>query len=401
MNILVLNCGSSSIKFQLINMDDESVVAKGQIERIGATDAILKYKPVMDGKKNITEIRTIQDHNEAISLVINTLLDKKNGVIQDKSDIDGIGHRIVHGGEEFIESVLITEEVKEGVKRCIQFAPLHNPHNLKGIEVCEEQLPGIPQVGVFDTAFHHTLPPKAHIYAIPLEFYHYDRIRRYGFHGTSHAYVARMAAKYVNRPIEELKIITCHLGNGSSITAVDGGKSVETSMGFTPLEGLVMGTRSGDIDPALIIHLARLKNLPLPQVDALLNKKSGMYGLTEGKSDFRDIEDEAMAGNEKFIQALDIFCHRLKKYIGAYAAILDGLDILVFTAGIGERSSYCRNIILSGMGYLGISFDPEKNERNEYDIGTGPTKVLVIPTNEELAIAQDAKKILESLPVTI
>ena len=401
MNILVLNCGSSSIKFQLINMDDESVVAKGQIERIGATDAILKYKPGMVGKKNVTEICEIQDHDKAISLVINTLLDKKNGVIQDKSDIDGIGHRIVHGGEEFVKSVLITKEVKEGVKRCIQYAPLHNPHNLKGIEVCEEQLPGLPQIGVFDTAFHHTLPPKAHIYAIPLEFYKHDRIRRYGFHGTSHAYVSKTAAEYVNRPIEELKIITCHLGNGSSITAIDGGQSVETSMGFTPLEGLVMGTRSGDIDPALIIHLARLKNLPLPQVDALLNKKSGMFGLTEGKNDFRDIEDEAMAGNKKYILALNIFCHRLKKYIGAYTAILGGLDILVFTAGIGEKSAYCRNIVLSGMDYLGISFDHEKNERNEFDIGTGPTKILVIPTNEELAIAKDAKKILEPLQVTI
>jgi len=397
MNILVLNCGSSSIKFQLINMDDESIVAKGQIERIGAKDAIFKYKSAVAGKQNINEIREIQDHTEAISLVINTLLHKKNGVIKEKSDIAGIGHRIVHGGEEFVKSVLITQKVKEGVKHCIQFAPLHNPHNLKGIEVCENQLPGVAQVGVFDTAFHHTLPPKAHVYAIPLEFYKFDRIRRYGFHGTSHAYVAKMAAKYVNRPIEELKIITCHLGNGSSITAIDGGKSVETSMGFTPLEGLVMGTRSGDIDPALIVHLARLKNLPLSQVDNLLNKKSGMYGLTEGKNDFRDIEDEAMAGNEKYILALDIFCHRLKKYIGAYSAILGGLDILVFTAGIGEKSAYCRNIILNGLEYLGINFDHEKNERNECDISTGPTKVLIIPTNEELAIAQDTKKILQSL----
>ncbi len=397
MNILVLNCGSSSLKYQLINMQDESVVAKGQIERIGAKDAILKYKPTDKSKQSITQVLEIKDHNVAISLVINTLLDKQNGVIANKSEISGIGHRVVHGGEEFIESVLITSAVKDGVRHCIQFAPLHNPHNLKGIEVCEEQLPGVPQVAVFDTAFHHTLPPKAHIYAIPLEFYKNDRIRRYGFHGTSHGFVARVAADHVGRPIEELKIITCHLGNGSSITAVQGGNSIETSMGFTPLEGLVMGTRCGDIDPALVLHLAKLKNLTVEQVDSLLNKKSGMIGLTEGKSDFRDIEDEAMAGNEKYILALEIFCHRLKKYIGAYSAVMGGLDILVFTAGIGERSPYCRNIILANMEYLGISFDPAKNEKNEFEIGTGPVRVLVIPTNEELAIARDTRKILAAL----
>ena len=396
MNILVLNCGSSSMKYQLIDMSDERVVAKGQVERIGSVDAILKYKPQVEGKQETKAILEIKDHSVAISLVLKTLMDPEQGVIMDQSEISGIGHRIVHGGEEFIESVLIDQRVIDGVRRCIQFAPLHNPHNLKGIEVCNEQLSGVPQVGVFDTAFHHTLPQKAHMYAIPLEFYKYDKIRRYGFHGTSHQYVAHQAAHYVDRPLEELKIISCHLGNGASVTAIEGGKSVETSMGFTPLEGLVMGTRCGDIDPALVLYIATLRNMSVAQVDNLLNKKSGMLGLTEGMSDFRDIEDEAMAGIEKYILALEIFCHRIKKYIGAYYAILGGLDILVFTAGIGERSPYCRNIILSNMEHFGISFDAEKNEHNAFDLGTGPTRVLVVPTNEELAIARDTKKILEN-----
>ncbi len=396
MNILVLNCGSSSIKYQLIDMSDESVVAKGQVERIGAKDAILKYKPAVEGKKNITDTREIADHSVAIGLVIKTLMDPENGVIKDQSEISGIGHRIVHGGEEFVTSVRIDNNVKEGVRRCIQFAPLHNPHNLKGIEVCEEQLSGVPQVGVFDTAFHNTIPPKAHMYALPLDYYKYDKIRRYGFHGTSHNFVANQTADYLGKPIEELKIISCHLGNGASVTAIDGGQSIETSMGFTPLEGLVMGTRCGDIDPALVLYIATLKNMSVEQVDNLLNKKSGMLGLTEGMSDFRDIEDEAMAGIEKYILALEIFCHRIKKYIGAYYAILGGLDALVFTAGIGERSPYCRNIILSNMEHFGISFDPDKNETNEFDLGTGTTRVLVVPTNEELAIARDTKKILQA-----
>jgi len=395
MKILVLNCGSSSVKFQLIEMENEEVLAKGVVEKIGSSEAILTYTP--KDKNSIVQTREILNHDVAISLVLNILLHPKNGVIKDKSEIDGIGHRIVHGGEEFSGSVLITDIVKNSVRNCIQFAPLHNPHNLKGIEACEQLLPGIPQVGVFDTAFHQTLPPEAYTYALPMAFYRKHKIRRYGFHGTSHAYVARKAAEYLGKPIEELKIITCHLGNGASIAAVDGGKSIETSMGFTPLEGLVMGTRCGDIDPALVPYIAKLEKLNLDQVDTLMNKSSGMLGLTETTNDFREIEMEAEKGSEQHKLALDIFCHRIKKYIGAYWAILGGLDALVFTAGIGEHSSYVRRNVLQNMEKLGITIDEEKNENNELDISTGKVKVLVIPTNEELAIARDTMTILSSL----
>jgi acetate kinase len=395
MKILVLNCGSSSVKFQLIEMENEIVLAKGVVEKIGSTEAILTYKP--KDKNNIVQTREILNHDTAISLVLGTLMHPQNGVIKDKSEIDGIGHRLVHGGEEFTGSVLITDKVKDGVRRCIQFAPLHNPHNLKGVEVCEQLLPGIPQVGVFDTAFHHTLPSEAYMYALPMALYRKHKIRRYGFHGTSHAYVARKAAEYLGKSIEELKIITCHLGNGCSITAIDGGRSIETSMGFTPLEGMVMGTRCGDIDPALVPYIASLENLSMAQVDSLLNKSSGMLGLTETTNDFREIEMEAEKGSEQHRLALAIFCHRLKKYIGAYIAILGGLDALVFTAGIGEHSSYVRSHSVANLQNLGISIDEKKNEKNEFDIGLGQVKVLVVPTNEELAIARDTEEILSSL----
>ncbi len=395
MKILVLNCGSSSVKFQLIEMEDETVLAKGVVEKIGSTEAILTYKP--KDKNNIVQTREILNHDAAISIVLGTLMHPQNGVIHDKSEIAGIGHRLVHGGEEFTGSVLITEKVKQGVRRCIQFAPLHNPHNLKGVEVCEQLLAGIPQVGVFDTAFHHTLPPEAYMYALPMALYRKHKIRRYGFHGTSHMYVARKAAEYLGRPIEKLKIITCHLGNGSSITAIDGGRSVETSMGFTPLEGLVMGTRCGDIDPALVPYITTLENLSMSQVDSLLNKSSGMLGLTETTNDFREIEMETEKGSEQHRLALAIFCHRLKKYIGAYLAVLGSLDALVFTAGIGEHSPHVRTHTLANLENLGIRIDEEKNARNEFDISAGPVKVLVIPTNEELAIARDTQNILESL----
>ncbi len=393
MKVLVLNCGSSSIKFQLIEMDTEEVLAKGQTEKIGSQEAIFTYKP--KGKEKIVRTQPIVSHDVAIEVVLRSLMDPSEGVLKSKTEIGGIGHRLVHGGEEFVDSVLIDEEVKAGVRRCIQFAPLHNPHNLRGVEACEQLLPGIPQVGVFDTAFHHTLPPQAYIYALPMKFYREHKIRRYGFHGTSHAYVARKAAEYVGKPVESLKIITCHLGNGASITAVDGGHSVETSMGFTPLEGLIMGTRCGDIDPALIPHIADLEKLTLAQVDALLNKKSGMLGLTEKTNDFREIEEAAEAGDQQSILALETFCHRLKKYIGAYTAVLGGLDILVFTAGIGEHSPLVRAASVKNLEYLGISVDEVKNQANAFDIGTGRVKVLVIPTNEELAIARDTLRILK------
>ncbi len=395
MLILVLNCGSSSLKFQLIEMTKEAVLAKGVVEKIGSSEAILTYKP--KDKDSLVQTREILNHDVAISLVLSTLMHPENGVIKDKADIAGIGHRLVHGGEKFINSVLITEQVKQGVKECIQFAPLHNPHNLKGIEVCEQLLPGIPQVGVFDTAFHHTLPEKAYMYALPMALYRKHKIRRYGFHGTSHAFVAKKAAEYVGKPIEDLKIITCHLGNGASVAAIDNGQCVETSMGFTPLEGLAMGTRCGDIDPALIPYIAGLENLTLNQVDTLLNKNSGMLGLTETTNDFREIEMEASKGSAQHQLAHDIFCHRLKKYIGSYMAILGGLDILVFTAGIGEKSAGVRKSTLQNMEKFGIDIDCDKNSNNEFDIGTGKVKVLVVPTNEELAIARDTKTILQSL----
>jgi acetate kinase len=395
MNILVINCGSSSLKFQLIEVNTEKVVAKGQVEKIGSSEAILTFKPTE--KNNIVQTREILDHDTALSLVLAILMHPENGVIEDKSDITAIGHRIVHGGEDFNESALITDKVKDGVRKCIQFAPLHNPHNLKGIQVCEILLAGIPQVAVFDTAFHNTLPAKAYMYALPLALYRKHKIRRYGFHGTSHMFVAHKAAEIVGKPLEKLKIITCHLGNGASVTAIDGGKSVETSMGFTPLEGLVMGTRCGDIDPALVPYIAKLEKLTLDQVDALLNKNSGMLGLTETTNDLREIEMEAESGSETHILALDIFCHRIKKYVGAYAAFLNGIDILVFTAGIGEHSPYVRKRVCDSLGYLGVSLDEKANDKDELHIGTGKTQVLVVPTNEELAIARDTKRIYKNM----
>ena len=392
MKIFVLNCGSSSLKFQFIEADAEKLLAKGIVERIGASDAILTYKPV--GKEMVSQRREILSHEAALSLVLELLCDAQQGVIANMSEIKGVGHRLVHGGEEFIHSVLITEKVKEGVHRCIQFAPLHNPHNLKRVTVCEQLMPGVPQVGVFDTAFHHTLPAKAYTYALPMSLYRKHRIRRYGFHGTSHAYVAQKAADYLGRPIAELKIITCHLGNGASVTAVDGGHSVETSMGFTPLEGLVMGTRSGDVDPALIPYIAKIEDLTMAQVDALLNKKSGMLGLTEKTNDFREIEEGADQGDAASILALEIFCHRLRKYIGAYMAVLGGLDVLVFTAGIGEHCALVRAWSCNNLEAFGISIDAEKNNRNECDISARKVKVLVVPTNEELAIARETQRVL-------
>jgi acetate kinase len=395
MKILVLNCGSSSIKFQLFEMDEEQVLAKGLVEKIGHADAVLTYAPA--GRDKIVTTRQILSHEVALKLVFDSLLHPTHGVIASKSEIDGIGHRLVHGGEDFTDSVLITAAVKEGVRRCIQFAPLHNPHNLKGVEICEEILPGIPMVGVFDTAFHHSLPPRAYMYALPMALYRKLRIRRYGFHGTSHCYVARRAAEHLGRPLGELKLITCHLGNGCSMTAIDAGRSVDTSMGFTPLEGLAMGTRCGDIDPALVSFIAEHERLSLGKIDGLLNKSSGLLGLTETSNDLREIQFEAEHGSPQHELALDIFCHRIKKYVGAYAAALGGLDAVVFTGGIGEHSSVVRARVMANMELLGLAIDPERNARNEISIGAGPVKVLVIPTNEELAIARDTRRILVAL----
>jgi|GEM_PF-4728 len=394
MKVLVLNSGSSSIKFQLIRMEDESLLAKGIVEKIGSSDAIITYQPA--GKNKIREIREVKNHEVAIEIVLSLLLHPQHGVIRDKTEIDGIGHRVVHGGEDFSGSVLITEKVKASLRKFIQFAPLHNPANLKGIEACEALLPGAPQIGVFDTAFHQTLPPKAYIYGLPYALYKKLRIRRYGFHGTSHNFVAQRAAEFLKRPIAELKIITCHLGNGASITAVDGGKSVDTTMGFTPLEGLVMGTRCGSIDPALVPYIMEREKLGTKEIDSIMNKNSGMLGLTETSNDMREIEQEAARGSERHRLALEIYCYHVRKYIGAYMAVLGGVDAVVFTGGIGENSRLVRRLVCEGLDALGIAVDPAKNEKNERDIGTGRVKILVIPTNEELAIARDTRAILEA-----
>jgi acetate kinase len=394
MKILVLNSGSSSLKFQLISMTDEKLMAKGVVERIGSSDAIISYRP---RKKNaLREIREVLNHDVALEIVLSLLLHPQHGVIGDRKEIDGIGHRVVHGGESFSESVLVTEKVKSAIHKCIQFAPLHNPHNLKGIEACETLLAGIPQVAVFDTAFHHTIPPKAYIYGLPYALYKKLGIRRYGFHGTSHKYVMMQAEAMFKRPLEKLKLISCHLGNGASLTAIDGGKSVETTMGFTPLEGLVMGTRCGDIDPALVPYIMEREKLNTKQVDSIMNKNSGMLGLTETSNDMREIEEEALRGSSQHKLALDIYCHRLKKYIGAYIGVLGGVDGILFTGGVGEKSFYVREAALSGMEKLGIAIDPAGNKKNSIDIGTGKVKILVIPTNEELAIARDTLSRLES-----
>jgi len=394
MKILVLNCGSSSVKFQVFDMKDQSQLVKGLVEKIGSSDAIINYQA--RDKNKIREIKEVLNHEVAVELMLTMLLHPQYGVIRGRGEIKSVGHRVVHGGEAFSKSVLITEKVKAAITRCIQFAPLHNPHNLKGIEACERLLPGAPQVAVFDTAFHHTIPQHAYMYGLPYALYEKLGIRKYGFHGTSHLFVAQRAADVIGRPIERLKLITCHLGNGASITAVDGGKSVDTSMGFTPLEGLVMGTRCGDIDPALVPYIMQRENLSASQIDSILNKNSGMLGLTGTSNDMREITSEAKRGSARHQLALDIYCYRVRKYIGAYMAALGHTDAIVFTGGVGENSVFVRARSLEGLESLGISVDPAKNEAHETRIGPGPVEVLVIPTNEELAIARDTYQIIRS-----
>ncbi len=395
MKVLVLNSGSSSVKFQFIRMDDEGLLAKGIVEKIGSSDAIVTYQP--EGRNRIREIREVLNHSVAIEMVLALLLHPQHGVIRERGEIGGIGHRVVHGGEDFAESVLITDKVRATIHKCIQFAPLHNPHNLKGIEACETLLPGVPQVAVFDTAFHQTISPKAYVYGLPYTLYKKLGIRRYGFHGTSHAYVARRAAEALGRPIGELRLITCHLGNGASITAVDRGKSVDTTMGFTPLEGLVMGTRCGSIDPALVPYLMEREKLGTKDIDSIMNKNSGMLGLTETSQDMREIEQEAARGSERHRLALEIYCHSVKKYVGAYMVEMGKVDAVVFTGGIGENSRLVRRLSMSGLEEFGIRIDEAKNEANERVISSGRVRVLVVPTNEELAIARDTQRILQSM----
>lgn len=374
-------------------MEDEGLLAKGIVEKIGSSDAIISFQP--DGRTKIREIREVLNHTKAVEMVLTLLLHPQHGVIRDKAEIDGIGHRVVHGGEEFSESVLITDQVKAVIRKCIQFAPLHNPANLKGIEACDVQLPGIPQVGVFDTAFHQTIPPRAFIYGLPYVLYKKLGIRRYGFHGTSHKFVAGKAAEILKRPVEEIKLITCHLGNGASLAAVDGGRSVDTTMGFTPLEGLVMGTRCGSIDPALVPYIMEREKLGTKDIDSIMNKNSGMLGLTETSNDMREIEQAAARGSERHKLAIDIYCYAIRKFIGAYMLVLGRLDALVFTGGIGENSHLVRRLIMEGLESFGIALDPAKNEANARAIHSGPVKILVVPTNEELAIARDTRRILE------
>ncbi len=400
MKILVLNCGSSSVKYQLIDSETEQALARGAVERIGMSGASLKQVR-FDGD-TLHYVGEILDHTMAIENVLSVLMSKNHGVIGNKNEIDAVGHRVVHGGENFSGSVLITAEVMEALKECIDLAPLHNPHNIKGIQAAQRLLPDVPQVGVFDTAFHQTMPRRAYMYALPYSLYRRYRIRRYGFHGTSHRYVSNMAAELVGKPLKDLKIITIHLGNGCSMAAICQGKSVDTSMGFTPVEGLVMGTRSGDIDPAIILHVMGQEELTLAQANALLNKHSGLWGLSGISSDAREIIEEAEAGNDRAIMALEVTTYRIKKYIGAYTAAMGGVDVIVFTAGIGENAPLVRKLACENLEYLGIKLDLEKNEKAvgkqmAISADDSKVKVLCIPTNEELVIARDTREIVEAM----
>jgi len=396
--ILVINCGSSSIKYQLLEMDNETVLAKGLLERIGISGSRLKHKK---GSEKYEIDEDVVNHKEGLNLIISTLTDEKLGVIKDTSEIDAVGHRVVHGGELFASSVRINDRVIKEIEANAFLAPLHNPPNIQGIKATMELLPNASQVAVFDTAFHQSMDPKAYLYAIPYNYYEKYKIRRYGFHGTSHRYVAARTAVILEKPIEELKIITVHVGNGASIAAVKYGKSVDTSMGFTPLEGLVMGTRSGDIDPAIVPFLQEQEGLSPKEITEILNKKSGMLGLTRGKySDMREIEDGAIAGDEICRLAHDIYEYRIAKYIGAYAAAMNGVDAISFTAGVGENSPYLRkNVVDKYLGYLGIKLDEEANDCKACEklISTpdSTVKVLIVPTNEELVIARDTAEIVE------
>ena len=397
MKILVINAGSSSLKYQLIDTSANKVLAKGLCERIGIENSKLTYKPA--GKDGIELVQDMKDHTDAIKLVLDALVDKQHGVIADMSEIDAVGHRVVHGGEKFAESVLLTDEVIATIESLNDLAPLHNPANLMGIRACRAIMPSTPMVGVFDTAFHQTMPPEAFIYALPYDAYTEHMVRRYGFHGTSHNYVTLRAIELLGKPAEETKIITCHLGNGSSVAAVKGGRCIDTSMGLTPLEGLPMGTRSGDIDPAIVGYLMKRLGLDLREMDAYMNKKSGMLGISGVSSDFRDLGAAAEAGNKRAELALEVFAYRVKKYIGAYAAALDGVDAIVFTAGVGENDRGMRARILKGLDYLGVDVDFDLNAscpRGEEVTISKPAsrvKVFVIPTDEELMIARDAERL--------
>ncbi|MBQ8151594.1 MAG: acetate kinase [Firmicutes bacterium] len=396
MKVLVINCGSSSLKYQILDMTNESLLCKGLVERIGIEGAVINHEKIGDEK--VVKETPMKDHKDAISNVIEALLDPEHGVISSMDEIGAVGHRVAHGGEKYAQSVLIDDKVLENIEECIELAPLHNPANLLGITACQELMPGTPMVAVFDTAFHQTMPPESFIYAIPYEYYEKYGVRRYGFHGTSHKYVAERTADMLGRNIDDLKIITCHLGNGASVSAIKNGKSVSTSMGFTPLEGLVMGTRSGDIDPAIIDFIADKEGLSIQEVNSILNKKSGVLGISGISSDFRDIIEASEEGNERAMLALKVFAHRVRFYIGAYIAMMNGVDAIVFTAGIGENSIPVRDIICEDLDNLGIKLDVVKNKirGQEVVISRDDSKVsiLLIPTNEELMIARDTFNIV-------
>ncbi len=395
MKILVINCGSSSLKYQLFDMEDETALAAGIAERIGIERSVLKHTP--GEKERVVIEKDMANHKEAIAMVLEALTSGEHGVISSFDEIDAIGHRVVHGGEEFSGSVLIDQPVMGALKKFIDLAPLHNPPNIMGIEACQEILPAVIQAGVFDTAFHQTMPARAYTYGLPYELYEKHAIRRYGFHGTSHKFVAKRAAQLLGKPLEQLKLVTCHLGNGASIAAVAGGRSIDTSMGFTPLEGLIMGTRSGDIDPAIPVFLMEKLNMSGSEINDLLNKQSGVAGISGVSSDFRDVEAAAAQGNKRAQLALDAFYYKVIKYIGAYSAAMNGIDAVIFTAGLGENSPEMREVVCDGLTYLGVQLDKSKNnvrgKEGDLAVADSPVRILLVPTNEELMIARETKEI--------
>ena len=399
MNVLVVNCGSSSLKYQLIDMEHEVVLAKGQFEKIGSDDAIFTHRrPDAD---KLERIEPVADHKVALQVLLDILVDPEHGVIGSMDEIDAVGHRVVHGAEKFADSVLITPAVMEALEECAKIAPLHNPPNIQGIEACQKIMPNIPQVGVFDTAFHQTMPAEAFLYGLPYEAYTDLGVRRYGFHGTSHKYVAQRVAELMGKHMSDLRIVSCHLGNGSSVTAIKGGRSIDTSMGFTPLSGLIMGTRCGDIDPAIVPYLMEKWDMTYHEIDAIMNKKSGVFGISGVSNDFRVIEEAAEAGNKRAQLALDMFHYKVRATIGAYVAVMGGVDAIVFTAGIGENGIGNRDAICNGLEYLGTRIDPERNnvrgKEQEISAEGSKVKIFAIPTNEEIMIARDTKRITSPL----
>ena len=391
MNILVINCGSSSLKYQLINSDTEAVLAKGLCERIGIEGSQITYQPA-GGEKEVT-VSPMPTHTQAIQMVLDALTNKKSGVIASLAEVGAVGHRVVHGGEKFTSSTVITDEAMKAIEECNDLAPLHNPANLIGIRVCSELMPNVPQVGVFDTAFHQTMPAKAYLYGLPIEYYKNYKVRRYGFHGTSHSFVSKRAVEFLGLDKDNSKVIVCHLGNGSSISAVQNGKCVDTTMGLTPLEGVVMGTRSGSIDPAIVEYIAKKENLDLAGVMNVLNKKSGLQGMSGVSSDMRDLRAAAAEGNEDAKNAIEVLCYGIAKYVGGYVAAMNGVDAIVFTAGIGENVGMIREKVCSYLGFLGVTIDAKANEAMGEEVvisgADSKVKVAVIPTNEELAICRD------------